>query len=356
MSDGDPRPPGPQTFRDLTGDEQSRRIADLARRALHRWGLQDAGLSLLKYRENAVFAVTGEDGERFALRVHRPGYRTDAHIRSEVQWMQALASAGVRTPEVVPTLDGEVVATAGAQGVPEPRQCDLFRWVDGEQLGRLEDGVQGDAAAVAEVYRVIGRLAAVVHDHGAAWKKPEGFSRPAWDADALVGDDPTFGRFWELDCLEDAQRTRLLETRDRVRTQLALLGKGDDRYGLLHGDFLPENVLVADGEPRLIDFDDCGDGWYAFELATGLFPLVVQGNAAGPGRAYVEGYREVRALAEEPLELLPTLLMARALSYLGWPVGRPEMAEARQLAPAIAAIVTGLAERYLAGEPLGLVD
>jgi Ser/Thr protein kinase RdoA (MazF antagonist) len=115
-------------------------------------------------------------------------------------------------------------------------------------------------------------------------------------------------------------------------------------------------VLVGEGEPRLIDFDDCGDGWYGFELATALFPLVVQGQAAAPGRAYVEGYRAVRALPDEQLEMLPTFLMARSLSYLGWPVGRPEMEEAQQMAPIIAAVVAGLGERYLAGDRLGLED
>lgn len=343
-------------FRNLAGSEQAARIEDLAREALRAWDLAGARTELVKYRENAVFSVTSEAGERYAMRVHRPRYRSDAHIRSEMQWMEALGDAGVRTPEAVPTRDGEPVALASAPGVPEPRQCDLFRWIDGAQLGRLEGGVEGDAAAVADTYRFLGRLAATVHEHGARWKKPEGFTRPAWDADALVGDEPAFGRFEELSCLESGQLAILLPARDRVRERLAAFGQHRDRYGLLHGDFLPENVLVGEGEPRLIDFDDCGDGWYVFELATALFPLLVQGQAAAVGRAYVEGYRERRALPDTHVEWLPTMLMARSLSYLGWPVGRPEMEEAQQLAPVIAAVVTGIAERYLAGEPIGLED
>jgi Ser/Thr protein kinase RdoA (MazF antagonist) len=345
-----------EEFRVLSGAQQAERIGALARRSLAAWGLSEARVALVKYRENAVFSVTGDGGERFALRVHRPRYRSDAHIRSEVQWMAALSVAGVQTPEIVPTRDGDVLTHAQTPEVPEPRQCDLFRWVDGAQLGRLEDGVQGDADAVSDVYRVLGRLAASVHEHAVHWKRPEGFVRPSWDAEALVGNEPAFGRFWELACLEADTRARLLEVRDRVRARLLDFGDTADRYGLLHGDFLPENVLVGEGEPRLIDFDDCGDGWYGFELATALFPLVVQGQAAAPGRAYVEGYRAVRALPDEQLEMLPTFLMARSLSYLGWPVGRPEMEEAQQMAPIIAAVVAGLGERYLAGDRLGLED
>ena len=112
-------------------------------------------------------------------------------------------------------------------------------------------------------------------------------------------------------------------------------------------------MLVGPEGPRLIDFDDCGDGWYVFELATALVPLLVQGDAGAVCRAYLEGYRELRAFPDAQLELLPTLLIARSLSYLGWPAGRPEMEEAQQLAPFLAAVVTDLARRYLAGEPLG---
>jgi Ser/Thr protein kinase RdoA (MazF antagonist) len=349
-------PKGWEEFRDLAGKEQAARIEALARRALPEWGLDDARVELVKYRENAVFSITAGDGARYALRVHRPRYRSDDEIRSEAQWMAALEEVGVRTPEIVPTRSGDVVTHAHADGVPEPRQCDLFRWIDGAQLGRLEDGVEGGADEVADAYRTLGRLAATVHDHGARWPRPDGWVRPVWDSDALVGDEPVYGRPEDLACLKPEQETVIVRARERVRERLADFGQASDRWGLLHGDFLPENVLIGAGDPRLIDFDDCGDGWYVFELATGLFPLLVQGNAALAGRAYVEGYRTLRPFPDEQLALLPDMLIARALSYLGWPVGRPEMEEAQQMAPFLAAIVTDLATRYLDGERLGLED
>ena len=133
-------------FRALPTSEQAARLADMAARALREWSLDGARIELVKYRENAVFSVRAADGSRYAMRVHRPGYRSDAHIRSEIAWMRALAEAGVRTPEVVDTRDGDVLARVEAVGVPEPRYCDLSRWIDGAQLGRLEDGVAGDPA------------------------------------------------------------------------------------------------------------------------------------------------------------------------------------------------------------------
>ena len=339
-------------FRALPTSEQAARLADMAASALREWSLDGARIELVKYRENAVFSVRAADECRYAMRVHRPGYRSDAHIRSEIAWMRALVEVGVRTPEVVDTRDGDVLARVESAGVPEARYCDLSRWIDGAQLGRLEDGVAGDPAEAAASYRTIGRIAAVVHEHGARWSRPAAWSRPVWDEASLVGDTPAFGDFRELECLSGEQLSLLTDARTLAGERLEAFGKGSDRWGLLHGDFLPENVLVADDGLRLIDFDDCGDGWYVFELATGLFPLVVQGTADAMRRAYVEGYRSVRALPDAHLALLPTMLMARTLSYLGWPVGRPEIHEARQFAPFLASVATSFARCYLAGEPL----
>ncbi|MDJ0868715.1 MAG: phosphotransferase [Myxococcota bacterium] len=337
-------------FGELPTATQAERIAGLARASLEAWGLSGAEVSLIKYRENAVFAIAAP-GERFAMRVHRPGFRSDAAIRSELAWMTALSECGIRTPDVVPTRSGDPIVWAEAPGVPEARQCDLFRWVEGQQLGTLEGGVGGAADAVLGTYRQVGEIAARVHAHGAEWKRPDGFERPAWDADALVGEEPTFGPFWELDQLSDEQRRLLFRTRDRVRERLQAFGAGPDRWGLLHGDLLPENLLVGAGAPRLIDFDDCGEGWYVFELATGLFPIQTQENFDAICRAYVEGYRAVRALPDAQLALLPTLLMARTLSYLGWPVGRPEIHEVREHVGVLVDFACERARRYLAGDP-----
>jgi Ser/Thr protein kinase RdoA (MazF antagonist) len=286
------------------------------------------------------------------MRVHRPDYRTDAEIRSEIEWMGALAAAGVRTPAALRTRRGEPLALASGAGVPQPRQCDLFRWIAGEPVGTLEGGVASGREAAARTYELVGELAARVHAHGAQWKRPAGFARPVWDAEALVGAAPVFGRFWELECLDGDQLRVLLAARDRAREQLEALPRTPERWGLLHGDFLPENILLDSQGPQLIDFDDCGDGWYGFELATALFPLLRQEIFDDVLEAYLHGYRRLRALDEESLDLLPSFLMARGLSYLGWPVGRPEMEEGRSLAPLLAELITAQARRYLDGTPL----
>ena len=75
-------------------------VHDLASAALPRWGLGDAGLELLKHRENSVFKVTPGAGEPLVMRVHREHYHTDSQLSSELQWLESLRGVGVATTAV----------------------------------------------------------------------------------------------------------------------------------------------------------------------------------------------------------------------------------------------------------------
>ncbi len=334
-------------FAELSEGTQVEALAALARHALKAWDVPDARLEPIKYRENCVFAVTETDGARSVLRVERPDYRSDGQLRSEAAWMAALAAHGIPTPAVIPTCAGDVVAHAADAGVPEPRQCVRMAWVEGAPLGTLEHGVELEGEALRDTYATVGEIAARIHRHGATWDPPADFARIAWDADSLVGDEPAFGRFWEEPALSATQRDVCLRARDRVRTRLEALGPPPC---LIHGDLIPDNLLASGGTVRVIDFDDCGWSWPCFELVTSLFPLLVSGGFEVGLEGYLAGWRRVTPFPEAELALLPEFAVARILSYLGWPVGRPEIHSQRALAPFLALKASEATERYLAGE------
>lgn len=306
---------GPQPGDD---DPQLAPVRQLADRALAEWGLAGARLRLLKHRENTVFQVEDEQGRRHVLRVHRHGYHDDAELASEIAWTRALREAGIDTPAAVPTLQGRDFAVVSHPAVDQPRQCSLLEWVDGQpfdHLGRVESGMREE---LLRRYQALGALAARLHNQAQSWQPPEGFVRQAWDAEGLLGEQPLWGRFWEHPVLSPAQVHDLRKLRIVLRGLLAQLGNGPDIYGLIHADFLPENILVEDGHPRLIDFDDAGFGWHLFDMATSLFPQISAPYFEDLARAYLEGYRQHRAMREEHFALLPAFILLRGLSYLGW--------------------------------------
>ena len=92
-------------FYRLPLDERAERLRALAREALLRWGVHDCEPEIVKYRENAVFRVVAADGRDAVLRVHRHGYHSDAGLRSELAWIDALDAEGVDVPAVIPSAE-----------------------------------------------------------------------------------------------------------------------------------------------------------------------------------------------------------------------------------------------------------
>lgn len=294
--------------------------AGLVTDAIARYDLgPDVQVALLRHGENTNYSLAAADGRRFVLRVHRPQYQTLAAIRSELEWMAALRASGIHTPAPVPGIDGDLVQ---AMITPDgsARMAVLFEWIEGVPLSTVVD--------VAPWQR-LGELMARIHDHARDWERPAWFQRPAWDAEALVGDRPRWGPPDPEHVLAADDRAALESCRAEVRARMDALGTAPDRYGLIHADLGFENVLVSqDGAVTVIDFDDCGDGWYLHEFAVALYPHDQTPGLDERRDALVAGYRAVRELPEEHLAQLPTFMMTRRIQTLGWVFSRSETAHA----------------------------
>lgn len=329
----------------LSPEQQAERLAVAGRAVLRQWDVESANLELIKHRENAVFKVEAGD-VKAALRLHRQGYHSDAELYSELQWMQALDDAGIRVPQAIPTTSGVLFTHQAVEGLDGDIQVDLWQWIDGVQLGSVEEGI-ADAAEVENTYGILGEVAAKVHNQAANWTLPGGFTRHAWDADGLAGEMPFWGRFWEIAAATDAQQNLLKRTRERVFRDLSALPKTADNYSMIHADFAAENIMVDDAGVRLIDFDDAGFGWHLFELVTALIFIRGEDYFGRAERALIEGYRKHRTLTEQDLALLPLFYLARSTTYVGWVHTRSETETARELTPMILEMTCGLAEDYL---------
>ena len=295
-----------------------RHLLEMARHILAAWHLPDPELRLIAYRENAVFAVYAL-GQRSALRLHRPGYMSEAAVRSELDWLRALTSVGVPVPLPMPTSDGNYLVSLEENG--GSRHASMLTWVDGIALGRSNAPLHWGQRDLAKIFHAIGSGMANLHRESDAWARPQGFQRHAWDAEGLLGEMPLWGRFWDGARLDRHQSNQLRSLRDRIAEHMTAM-KGLD-YGLIHADIVRENVLVDGSTVQFIDFDDAGFGWRLFDLATALLPNLDEPNAPMICRQLLEGYRSRRPLAD--LDLLPMFLVLRALTYVGWFSSRPEV-------------------------------
>lgn len=307
------------------------------------FGLAARSIDLLSHSENVVLCVVLEGGDQVAMRLHRPGYNTIDELRSEVQWVQSLARAGVPVPAARELDAGGHYTTVKV--ADEQRHVGVVSWVDGEPIGSWAEAAGAD---LVDRYHQIGAVAARIRSHNEQWVAPSGFVRRRWDADGLVGLDPHWGRFWEVAQLSSGQRQLFARARERLHAELAALSTEGDRFGLIHADLHLGNLMTNGETLTVIDFDDAGYGWFAHEFAMSLHPILDEPVLPQARAAMIAGYREVANLDKDEERLIDTFLVVRCLMIVGWLAARPELPTYDRIEGVIEA-TTEVAERYLGG-------
>jgi Ser/Thr protein kinase RdoA (MazF antagonist) len=113
------------------------------------------------------------------------------------------------------------------------------------------------------------------------------------------------------------------EVADRTRAVFDELGRGDDRWGVVHNDYVLVNCHFRRGAGGwnlgVLDFDDLGWGHFLYDLAPLLGNLSDYPDAYRRLRcAFLDGYRSVRPLPAELERHLPVLMAARHATTLTW--------------------------------------
>jgi Ser/Thr protein kinase RdoA (MazF antagonist) len=301
------------------------RFRPAALEALKAFPIEPDALELMSHSENVTYRVVDRrDGVAYALRLHRPWYHTLDELISERDWIRALDAAGIAVQAPVATRDGQEYASVTIEATGERRFAGLARWTTGRVLAEVLRETT-DTATAARRFEQLGALTASLHDQAATWQPPATFTRHALDADGLMGDAPHWGPFWDHRGLSDAERRLMLDTRARLHTALCGLDRRRAGYSLIHADMHPGNVLVDGDGLTVIDFDDAGWGWHAYDIAVALFYQQRAASFEALERAYIAGYRSVRRLSEETLALLPMFRLIRGLAQIGWFHQRPEL-------------------------------
>ncbi len=313
-----------------------------ARAALPRHGIDPgATVRLLGLSENATFVVDAAD-DRSVLRVCRAGYHSDAALHAELDWIDALRRDGVvATPAVLTAPDGARVVTA-AHPDGAPRRTVRFEWVDG-----VEPALD---ALAPNRFRVLGEIAARMHEHAARWCPPAGFERFTWNHATALGPAGHWGDWRRGVGVGAPEQVVLQRLSDEIGRRLDEFGCGPDRFGLVHADMRLANLLIGpDGTVHVIDFDDCGFSWFGYDLAASLSFVEHEPVVPELVGAWFDGYREVtpRGVVEEALA--GTFLMLRRLLLVAWLGSHPEADLAAELGAEFTDRTVAMARRYLRG-------
>jgi Ser/Thr protein kinase RdoA (MazF antagonist) len=308
-----------------------------AREALAAFGVAAQTLELAAVSENITFRAVDSAGAAYGVRLHRPGYNSLSALQAERAWTRALRAAGVAAPEALTMADGRDFVAVSAGG--EARLAGLTRWIEGVVLDEMLGGDPDPRAAAPQLER-LGALSAALHGQAERWRPPSGFNRRVLDADGLMGEAPSWGRFWEHPALTPAESRLFATTRERLHGELSRLPRTPAHFGVIHADLHSGNVLAGpDGNLSAIDFDDAAFGWFAYDLAVALSPYERTPAFGAFKEALLRGYRARRLFEDEAL--LRRFLLVRRLAVIGWLGQRPEIDPGARQAELVAAAVDG---------------
>lgn len=315
-------------FDELARLGRIRRMQRLASAALKEYGVAEARLHLVRQAGNTLFRVqtaslphTEAPGDLFEegqylLRVHEPGYQEPEAIEMELAWLAAMRrEADLPVPEPVAALNGRWLLPVNEPGIPGRRNCSLLRWVKGRSVANCFR---------PHHFRAQGRLMARLHDFSVQWQPPAGLHKRRFDWDGLfrndVGSGMTNAEAWAL--LSPLNREAFSFVAERVREVMEDWGQGSNVFGLIHGDLgVDANLLFRHGEPRAIDFDDSGFGYWTFDLPVALDACRDDPSYPRYREALLNGYAEFRSLPERQTEQMELFLAGLQVYWNLWATG-----------------------------------
>ncbi|MFT8638737.1 phosphotransferase enzyme family protein [Bifidobacterium sp.] len=365
-----------QHFNELPLERQKAHFFDVASRALSRWGYdaQSCEITLLNLTENATFRIdchrseSGRD-QRFVMRVHRLDYAQSDSIEVELQWIEELRKVTeLRLATPIPGLDGNCIQSIDCPDIGTQRNVVCFTFVSGSaprdstddteslsklmlRLALMPDSltipltrgaamlydaigtrgklnivttVGGKATALSpndeRLYRSIGAIAAILRRDSLSWTpthRSDIAHRIEWNWDATFGEqwNNYYGsHYWDIDSMLSRHDIEAIDRcRDLMKRRLKAFGTSPERYGIIHSDLRPANLLDDDGSLAVLDFDDCGLGWYMTDIAGIVGFMEHRHDLPAVLDAIVSGYRTVYPLDEQEEREIPTFIMIRRI-------------------------------------------
>ncbi len=296
-------------YEQLTIRGKQRRLRALVEDALRQFGVTAVRVKLVGAATNLIYRVWADDGRQFALRIAKPQWRGVDSAVSEVMWLDALAcDTDIPVPQIQRSSAGEAVIFPQAAGAPADRHALLMSWQPGVLLGRrLSEN------SVTKMGALFGKL----HQHGANWRPPAGFTIKKFDQMLSRGEPNLLFVDASLAAYDRQTEARLRQMSEDVAHSYAALDPVDLR--VIHCDLWHDNIKIYRGTLYPFDFEDTIWGFRLHDIAMGLLDLYE--DVGNPERyaqllaAFRAGYE---ALLPWPAGEMELLMFGRMLWKTNW--------------------------------------
>lgn len=258
---------------------------------------------LLKAGVNHTYLVTDGD-KRFIFRVYCIHWRTSTDIAEEIRLLQLLKEHGQPVSYPIADYDGSFMQVLQApEGV---RYGVLFSFAAGEKVLQLP----------VEMHRKMGGIMAGIHQ----LTVNRTLERVKYKPEVVVVN--SFEKLKQYIGLNTPEMQWMLKAQAYLLKVYEGIDHSQVRQGIVHMDIWSDNIAIKGDEVTVFDFDFCGNGMLAYDLAYYILQVynterenqeVYKEKVA----AFLEGYEAVTPLSEAEKELMPPLGLSMHFFYLG---------------------------------------
>lgn len=265
-------------------------------------------ISLLKYSENLTFLIDSGN-EKKIFRVNRPDYHTFAELNSEVVWMDMIRkNTNLIVPEVFAGTNKNLIQNIVSEKTGMTYYCSLFSFMS----GAIVKNIRGKEL-LRKMFE-IGKITAKLHIFSI--KNINNLDRFEWNYESLFGENARWGDWRKYKGLTEDNILLIENVLEIIKIRLENFGKSIEKYGIIHSDLHLSNIITKGDALKVIDFDDCGYGWYMYDLGCtlvdyndGLKELI---------SAWIRGYEKIRKLSYHEKKEIPTFILMRRILRLAW--------------------------------------
>lgn len=241
----------------------------------------------------------------YMLRIYRQGWRSLPEIQYELEALLHVQKAGSAVSVPVRRQDGTFVGTIAA---PEgERYMVLFTYAPGKEP--TSETIGGDEACL------YGKVAAQIHTATETFQTPH--QRFELDFEHLIEIPLRSIQPMLAHRPEDWEYVQTLT--EKLQRQMMHLPLSSLEQGFCHGDLHWGNARLPDDRKTLtlFDFDCCGLGWRAYDLAVFRWAVRLRKKEQEQWPSFLRGYRAERNIHERDIQAIPYFVALRHVWLLG---------------------------------------
>lgn len=271
---------------------------------------QPTACHLLHLGLNDSFLVNTQ-GASYVLRAYRTGWRSQSEILYELEALHYLRHAGVSVSVPLIRRDGDLVGVILA---PEgQRYLVLFTYAPGR-----EPAYEAEEETESYLY---GKLTAQIHASTDTFQSAH--QRFALNLDHLL--DVPLQSIQPFLSHRSEDWRYLMTLAERLRLHVQDIPLKDLETGFCHGDFHGSNVhLDQDKTLTLFDFDCCGMGWRAYDIAVFRWGARLRGKEKDRWPSFLRGYTEERPLSGRDIVATLYFVAIRHIWLMGLHTGNAQ--------------------------------